>query len=636
MDKENYFGVQKTPLTQVRTNKDIALTTGGAAMQGAQLGAQYGGAWGAAAGAVIGGGATLVKNIQSKKTEGYQLATDKSWNNFADDMSRQVRPGQEFVGVQASHGFKSSKDMYVEAENNEAVLDKNLKLKSIIKGRTHEEGGEKIKLKAGESVVPVQDDLPSFLKTYQRHATGKDLKATKYIKNLVDSVPENEDYAAAGTKNQPYNRIVLKDNLQNQIPMGEDLQSTNALATPAPTFQQDSWKNYTRDEDPYEYRYNNDLGRVQARKIAEGQKGQPWTEITTGSMKTATMKNLFGDAFTDDLNLVYGIDHDQQTYKPNPNEGAEEFMGNIGSISANSLTENSTPTTPVTPSITQITDPITGQVVNVNPGYSVENDPILKSMAASQQGSQNPAAVPGQDALANYKLQDYKVQSNPLEYAKIASDIYSYSQPADKVTGRYVQSLDAKYTDMSAPQRQAILDAQAATLGSVRGSGLSAAQQTGIASMAQAGTQRALAELNAQNAGRFDNIQMANVAGKNQANALNTQTAMAVDQLQAENNAARRAFGREAMKGVAEKAQLGTQAKNAYIKNKNQEVMGLLQAQIVADPNKYITTNADGSFGVKKYDNSQYGSTPTYQAVEGEDGSLNWLLNGKLWGINRK
>ena len=120
----NAYGIQKVEETNVRTNKDIALSTGSMALQGAQMGSQFGPV-GAGVGAIGMGAVGLIKSKSGKRKEERALEGEEARNEFVDNLEgRSLRNNYE-LNEQARYGMNAKEGMVGEIEKDEIVYEKD-------------------------------------------------------------------------------------------------------------------------------------------------------------------------------------------------------------------------------------------------------------------------------------------------------------------------------------------------------------------------------------------------------------------------------------------------------------------------------------------------------------------------------
>jgi hypothetical protein len=213
----NIYGIQKVEESDVRSNRDIALTTSGMAAQGAKMGSALG-PYGAAAGALVGAGAGLYANKKAKKEEENRVASQQGYNRFVETMSGRAARSQQSVGPQARNGMKS-KGRYQMAEIEgagpgkvgEIHTDKNFNIKNVANGAPkHENGGVTVGVKDGDVIFPTQGkdgDYRNVMRDIKRYKMG-DERAGKRLRARRDKLPKDSDYnfEGGGVVGKPYSK----------------------------------------------------------------------------------------------------------------------------------------------------------------------------------------------------------------------------------------------------------------------------------------------------------------------------------------------------------------------------------------------------------------------------------------------
>jgi hypothetical protein len=121
----------------------------------AQTGGELGGPWGAVAGAALGVGmGFLQKSKQDKANRIAQLQNKVNKDNRQFDGVDTTINQKEQVFKKGT--LKMQKSKLIEAEHNEHVFDKDLNHKGVVKGKSHEKGGEVIAVNEGDSIIPTK------------------------------------------------------------------------------------------------------------------------------------------------------------------------------------------------------------------------------------------------------------------------------------------------------------------------------------------------------------------------------------------------------------------------------------------------------------------------------------------------
>jgi len=204
------MGVQEVDVnTEDKKSVGSAVATG--AMSGAAMGATLGSVvpgWGTAIGAVVGAAAGgIIGGVKQSKTNrsiNRKLAYNKQAKSFNEkigqsyDSATYINSNDTVMGAKvnrldvAKNGKKStSKGKLVEVEGGEAITHPNsTSISKIVAGPSHAEGGVKMVLPKGVSIIPVKD-TPAFV--------AGDSNTRSKIKN---SLPEdnNPRLYARGTR----------------------------------------------------------------------------------------------------------------------------------------------------------------------------------------------------------------------------------------------------------------------------------------------------------------------------------------------------------------------------------------------------------------------------------------------------
>jgi len=582
MANENYYGVQKTPETKVRGGAEMGTGVIGGMGTGAQLGMKTGNPYLTAIGAVAGGMISASAQVSGRAAEKRQADAEGSRNMFIEDLQKQKGSQYEYIGVQAKKGLKARYDSKVEVESlngiGEIVLDKNKNIKYVSTGdKPHTEGGDKLPftLKKGDSVIPTQGDTKAqekVLSLVKRFKIKGDRMAGKELDNIIDKLPSEEDYGYEEGETKKFyagrggerpkgiddpnsemyiGRYYTKDSTpqvpqevgQNLIGAKPNLNSTAPTSTSINTkplgANITSKAGFGKDYTGNAYQMNNESGEVSYIK-----KGKDKYEMANPDEATAIKRNIFG-------------------VKPHIEQN----------LSSQGLSTSSVPNTT---SIT--TKPSTSDYSGINP----ETGNRYTSLEEYQGVDKTYSSIP-----------TMKNRQDPTKYASAISNMIQGAAPAERTERRSYTPNDMRYKDMSAEQRAAIVEQRNASLGSLRGRGLSAGQEQAYASQIGAQAIRESGKVNALEAQRYDQVNNANIQSRNQAGAMNTQMAARYDEIDAQNRAAKQAYTDQGIKDISQFGQV----------NENKRYMMDRDAKAYAMQDKALDLTGSEHFKIENKEN---------------------------------
>lgn len=666
----NAYGIQKVEETNVRTNKDIALSTGSMALQGAQMGSQFG-PIGAGVGAIGMGAAGLIKSKSGKRKEERALEGEEARNEFVDNLEGRSMRNPYEVNQQAKNGMNFSKynQVAVEIEGDgsgdpngigEVHVDKNYNIKNMAVGApTHDEGGVKIpvdkKYRKGLSnvdaieqekgltdkdiIFPWQKDEKKFrkgMRMIKQFKLNRDPKAKEWLDNQVAQLPTNADYAHDEEQTRQYGNGLKADMRRLSRDKKIDLTRKDIKA-----MSDGDIEAFLQD-----YTSNNEAPRADEQDFIKSNAISPQGDMPDA---VAGIQPPQYKEFPDhDKKWDYRVDQQtggtdvklkaEKNWRPK-SASWDQKNANEGGLTNEQLTQqrvqpdwkapqtkhpsaNTTGIDPLTP-VDYDKDGPTGDIDNkkVSPaqwpdwseGY--EKDPTKPKAPTTDQQRYD-------GDVGNY--------NNPLKYASVANNFMTGMDTVDKVTRRdYTPELQT-YTDRSDSARSANVEQRNFMS---KQSQNRVGRSGSLGTQAQVGAQymRNAERINEGEAKRFDATERDNTQTLNKAKYVNYQAAGRYDQVDAQSEAVRKAYKDKAYSGVSELAQLGEQRQYQRNRDLRKEQMQIDALPLVGTTDFQAGQNADGTFSSDYKGNggkSTGGAGPVLTL--GQDGSYAIEGGGKL------
>lgn len=183
-------------------------------------------------------------------------------------------------------------------------------------------------------------------------------------------------------------------------------------------------------------------------------------------------------------------------------------------------------------------------------------------------------------------------------YVNVAHNLIEGSKAPEKVQRRMLTADQQRYTDLSSPQRNAILEARNYQT-QASGNNVNSAVSQGRQSQASAQAVGQMGEVNAREAAAQREIMARNIDTNNQVRGANLQLENQYDELDAQNRAAKAAATGTGFKEAATLADIGSQRR--YMKSKDDKEYAMDKLRYQAGNTRVYGTTTDAQGNVIQY-----------------------------------
>lgn len=618
--RSNIYGIQKVEETNVRSNRDVAMSSTGAMSQGSEAGSEIAGSGGAMVGAVVGLGVGLYANKQAKKEEKRLRTAQQGYNKFVGSMAGRAARSQQVVGPQAKKGMVS-KGRYQVAEIEgagagkvgEIHTDKNFNIKTVANGAPkHENGGVTVSVKEGDIIFPTQGkdkDYRSVMRDIKRYKMG-DSKAGKRLRARRDKLPKDSDYEfedggvvdVQGNSDDPKPFIPYADQSRNET-FGFDpetyseespLNPNNKLEAQAKESNLDPAKvKEFVDENKNLIREVNKKGnykkletRLKAYDI-DPKQFQDHLDKTVGGGSNITGAAGIGPKVSEATSKLVNM------YEEGDATLADSTAGPLDAFSSPDTVPKKPPLDEEEPTGFKGTGLDPSAVLNqtdADISALFDSDTPMRINTIDTEDEDSPIKDAITSAIKDKVGRDSR--GNPLKRANIFANLALGTSPAEQVTRRNFLPEEAKYRDLSHNARQANVENR--NFQTRRGE-RQTSRSTSLGTNAQVNAQymRQAQEINEREAGRQYQTDMGNLGLRNQAKETNFNMAHRYDEQDAQNRAAKQKFLSQAAAETATLAQYDEQ--RGYMMDLDAKKLAQDKESMQYVGSKYFTYDEDGN-----------------------------------------